>query len=188
MSEFCNLDAPLEPEDPPPHCAKCRENGPPRRSVFNISRRQLQAVRIVFAGVTPAQGVKAAVLATGYSANHIRDMIAGRRVPEVRRCYQMMLEAAGADAEKVIRVLVEAMDANDAKYHPGKGEFVEHADHRTRLRAAQHVSKTLELDPPRKEGVNVGVAITFNTNLGDGETYDPPNIMRAEPIVDVSDA
>jgi len=188
MSEFCDLDAPLDPDSPPPHCAKCRENGPPRRQVFDLTRRQLQAVQIVFAGITPAQGIKDAAVATGYSVSSIRSMIAGRRVPEVRRCYQMMLEAAGANAEKVIRVRVEAMNAIEYKYHPSKGEFVGFPDQRTRLRAAADVSKALELDPPRNDAVQVGVAITFNTNLGDGETIDPPGVMRANPVVDVSNA
>ncbi len=191
MSEFCDLDAPTDPDDPPPHCAKCRREGPPRRQLFNLTRRQLEAVRIVFAGMTPAEGVRNAVAATGYSASHIRDMIAGRRVPEVRRCYQMLLEAAGGGIEKVIRVEVEAMDAMEYKYHPGKGEFVEFPDHRTRLRAGQHVGRMLEVEPPKSDNANVGVAIVFNTNLGDGETFDPPNVMRASsdrPVADVSDA
>ncbi len=191
LSEFCDLDVGLEPDDPLPHCAKCRREGIPQPKFLNLTRRQLKAMELVLAGTSVARGIAEAVKQTGYSSSHIREMLNGRRHPEVRRCYQLALESAGGDIRKVIQVQVEALDAKEAKYHPKNEEFVEFPDYRTRLRASQHIGKMLELEPPRQDKLNVIIPITFNTNLGDGKTFDPPNVMRARPtgeIVDVSDA
>ncbi len=191
LSEFCDLDVGLDMDDPLPHCAKCRREGIPQPRFLNLTRRQLKAMELVLAGTSVARGVAAAAKETGFSPSHIREMLNGRRHPEVRRAYQLALEVAGGDIRKVIKVQVDALDAMEPKYHPGKEEFVEFADHRTRLRASQYIGKMLELEPPRQDGINVVIPITFNTNLGDGKTFDPPNVMRARPtgeIVDVGDA
>jgi hypothetical protein len=42
------------------------------------------------------------------------------------------------------------------------------------------------MEPPKSDGISVGVAIKFETNLGTGETHDPPNVLRAKPIVEVT--
>ncbi len=188
LSEFCDLDVGLDMDDPLPHCAKCRKEGIPQPKFLNLTRRQLKAMELVLAGTSVARGIAEAVKQTGFSSSHIREMLNGRRHPEVRRCYQLALEAAGGDIRKVIKVQVEALGATEAKYHPSKEDFVEFPDFRTRLRASQHIGRMLELEPPRQDGLNIAIPITFKTNLGDGKTVDPPNVMRAHPIVDVGDA
>ena len=133
------------------------------------------------------KGYRAAAEISGYSEGQIKHFVAGRRTPEFRRCFQMKLEMAGADANSVIKAKVDALRADEHKWNPKTERFDAFADHRTRLRASQDVTKLLELEPPRAEGFNVGVAIKIETNLGTGETYDPPNVLRPKPaVVDVS--
>jgi len=191
LSEFCDLDVELGPDAIAPHCLKCRTHGKPKPKFLNLTRRHRKAIACVLAAPSLPKGYKDAAKATGFSVAQIRDFFAGRRVPEFRACYQMALEAAGADIETVVKVQVDCLKADEYKYHPGDKAFVAFPDHRTRLRASQHVTKMLELEPPKQDGIQVNVGIKFNTNLGGGETYDPPNVMRARPVgpvVDVSNA
>jgi hypothetical protein len=186
LDQFVELEVGLSLDDPMPHCMTCRTHGKPKPQFLSLTARHRRAIACVLAAPSLSGGYKEAARVTGYSVQAIRDLFAGRRTPEFRRCYQLMLEAAGADMARLVEVQVECLAAMDHKYHPKLEEFVAFPDHRTRLRAAQHLTKQLELDPPKADGGSLGVAITFNTNLGRGETYDPPNIMRANPVVDVT--
>jgi hypothetical protein len=128
--------------------------------------------------------VRTAAKATGFSEVYIRQLREGRRVPEFRRFYQMYLEQAGGDIARVAQVQVECMnEATEQKYHPKAEEFVAFPDWRTRLRASQHIGKMLEMEPPKSDGISVGVAIKIETNLGRGETIDPPSVIRAKPLI-----
>ncbi len=188
LSLFCDLDVELGPDSMAPHCLNCRTKGKPKPKYLSLTRKHRKAIAVVLAAPSLAQGYKDAARATGYSIKMIRDFFAGRRVPEVRACYQMALEAAGADIQTVVQVQVDCLHATEQKYHPKKEDFVEFPDFRTRLRASQHMTKMLELEPPKADGLQVNIALKFNTNLGGGETYDPPNVMRARPtpVLDVS--
>lgn len=139
-------------------------------------------MEIIVGAPSLAAGIRAAAKATGYSPANLREMLAGRRVPEFRRAFQLLLEASGADIETCAQVVGEAMRAREYKYHPAEEEFVSFPDHRTRLRAAQHATKMLELEPPVGNAIQIGVGVTIKTNLGSGETIDPPNIFRAFPV------
>jgi len=186
LSLFCDMEIELGPDSIAPHCQNCRDHGKPKPKFLSLTRRHRKAIAVVLAAPNLTKGYKQAAQATGFSVSQIRDFFAGRRVPEFRACYQMALEAAGADINTVVQVQVEALGATEAKYHPDQKEFVHFPDYRTRLRASQHVGKMLELEPPKQDGIQVNVGIKFNTNLGGGETYDPPNVMRTNPVVDVS--
>jgi hypothetical protein len=186
LDRFCDIEAGLSLDDVLPHCQTCRKKGKPKPQYLSLTARERKAIACVLAAPSLQRGYKEAARVTGFSVSTIRDMFAGRRHPEVRRCYQLMLEAAGADIARLVEVQVACLSAEDPKYHPKLEEFVMFPDHRTRLRAAQHLTKHLELDPPKDAGINVGVAIKIVTNLGSGNTIDPPNVMRAKPVVDVS--
>jgi hypothetical protein len=188
LDQFCDLIADLEPDAPEPHCLKCRTQGPPEPEFLNLTSRHRLAIKHIMAAPSLAAGYRAAAAATGYNEHYLYLLASGRRVPEFRRYFQLKLEAAGGDINKVVKVCVDAMDADEMKWNPKEEEFDSFPDHRTRLRAGQHVGKMLELEPPKADGINVGVAIKIETNLGGGETFDPPNVMRPKPIVDVSDA
>ena len=187
LSEFCELSVDLDEDSPDPHCLKCRTHGPPKPKFLNLTERHLKAIQYIMAAPDLRTGYRNAAKATGFSKKYLYLLATGRRVPEFRRYFQLQLEAAGADINKVIQVTVEAMDADEVKWNPTNEVFDHFPDHRTRLRAGQHVTKMLELEPPKADGLRVGVAIAITTNLGDGETHDPPNIMRPKPVtVDVT--
>lgn len=183
LDQFCELSAGLSVDDPLPHCASCRENGVPQAKFLNLTPRHLKAIDVIIAGPTYTQGLTAAAAATGYSRDYLKELFHGRRIPEFRRCFQMKLEAMGASIDKIIQVKVGALDADEQKWNPAEERFNAFPDWRTRLRASQDVAKLLEMEPPKDDSVNVGVAIKIETNLGDGETIDPPNIMRPKPLV-----
>jgi hypothetical protein len=197
LDQFCELIADLEPDALEPHCLRCRTEGPPEPEFLNLTARHRLAIKHIMAAPDLKTGYRNAAAATGYSKKYLYHLASGRRVPEFRRYFQLKLEAAGADVTKVVGVCVDALDANEVKWNPKAEVFDEFPDHRTRLRAGQHVGKMLELEPPKADGINVGVAINIETNLGTGETYDPPNIMRPKhvevdvtpraPIADLSD-
>jgi hypothetical protein len=186
LTEFCELEVGLGPDDVLPHCAKCREHGVQRPKFLNLTRRHHVAMAAMMSAPTLSQGYTDAAEATGFSRGYIKHLASGRRVPEFRRLYQLKLEMAGGDMNRIIQVQVEALAADEHKWNPAEEDFSHFADHRTRLRAAQHIQQTLELNPPKADGINVAVGIKFETNLGTGKTFDPPNVMRATPIVDVS--
>jgi hypothetical protein len=187
LDQFCELTANLDPEAPEPHCANCRENGrPPAPKFLSLTHRHLTAINEIMAAPTFSQGLTRAAEVTGYSREYLRHLAAGRRMPEFRRFFQLKLEAAGADINKIVQVKVEALDADEVKWNPKAEVFDAFPDHRTRLRASQDVTKLLEMEPPKSDGISVGVAIKFETNLGTGETHDPPNVLRAKPIVEVT--
>jgi hypothetical protein len=186
LDQFCEQDVGLSLDDVMPHCRKCRTKGSPKPQFLSLTARHRRAIACVLAAPSLAKGYKEAARVTGYSVQTIRELFAGRRVPEFRRCYQLMLESAGADMARLVEVQVACLSAEEQKYHPKLEDFVAFPDHRTRLRAAQHLTKQLELDPPKQDGINVSVGIKFETNLGSGETYDPPSVLRANPIVDVT--
>lgn len=186
LDQFCDLEAGLSLDDVLPHCKGCRSNGAPKPQFLNLTARHRKAIACVLAAPSLSKGYKDAAAVTGFTVQAIRDLFAGRRVPEFRRCYQLMLESAGADMARLVEVQVACLAADEQKYHPKLEDFVAFPDHRTRLRAAQHLTKQLELDPPKQDGINVNVGIKFTTNLGKGETYDPPSVFRAEPVVDVT--
>lgn len=182
LSEFCDLNVGLSPDDPLPSCLACRTNGRPRPQFLNLSRRHRKALEILIAAPNLPKGISAAARATGYSQSSIRDLINGRRTPEFRRAFQVMLEAGGADLMTVARVIGEALRANDYKYHSALEDFVHFPDHRTRLRAAQTATKLLELEPPNGYGVQIGVGVQIKHNLGAGETIEHPSVFRAFPV------
>jgi hypothetical protein len=187
LDQFCELTADLDPEAPEPHCARCRENGrPPAPKFLSLTHRHLTAINEIMAAPTLTLGLTRAAEVTGYSREYLRHLAAGRRIPEFRRFFQLKLEAAGADINKVVQVKVDALDADEVKWNPKVEVFDHFPDHRTRLRASQDVTKLLEMEPPKSDGISVGVAIKIETNLGAGETFDPPNVLRAKPIVEVS--
>ncbi len=189
LSEFCELEVDLGLDAMPPHCAKCRDEGVPRPQFLNLTVRHHKAMAALMAAPTLSQGYTAAAEATGFSRGYMKHLASGRRVPEFRRLFQLKLEMAGGDMNRIIQVQVEALGAEEHKWNPAEEKFSHFADHRTRLRAAQHIQQTLELNPPKADGINIAVGIKFETNLGDGETFDPPNVMRTmpKPVVDVSD-
>lgn len=187
LSEFCELAVSLDEDSPDPHCLKCRTDGPPQPTFLNLTNRHRKAIEHILAAPDLKTGYRNAAAATGFSRKYLYLLATGRRVPEFRRFFQLKLEAAGGDINKCVKVAVEAMDAEEVKWNPANEVFDSFPDHRTRLRAGQHVTKMLELEPPKADGINVGVAIRISTNLGGGETHDPPNIMRPKPVtVDVS--
>lgn len=188
LDQFCDIDVGLSIDDVLPHCKTCRVTGKPKPQFLKLTGRHRRAIACVLAAPSLASGYREAAAMTGYSIQTIRDLFAGRRTPEFRRCYQLMLESAGADMSRLVEVQVAALSADEQKYHPKLEDFVAFPDHRTRLRAAQHLTKQLELDPPKQDGVQVNVGIKFETNLGGGETFDPPNVMRAKPVAEVIDA
>jgi hypothetical protein len=182
LDQFCDLIADTEHDAIEPHCLKCRTAGPPEPKFLNLTARHRKAIEHIMAAPDLPTGYRNAAAATGYSRKYLYHLASGRRVPEFRRFFQLKLEAAGADINKVVSVCVDAMDADEHKWNPASEQFDAFADHRTRLRAGQHVGKMLELEPPKADGINVGVAIKIETNLGTGETHDPPNIMRPKPV------
>jgi hypothetical protein len=187
LDQFCELTVGLDLDAPEPHCARCRKHGrPPPPKFLSLTQRHLTAIDAIMAAPTLAQGLTRAAEATGYSRAHLVHLAAGRRTPEFRRFFQLKLEAAGADINKVVKVKVDALDADEYKWNPKEEKFDDFPDHRTRLRASQDVTKLLEMEPPKSDGISVGVAIKFETNLGSGETHDPPNVLRAKPIVEVT--
>lgn len=187
LDQFCDLVADLEPDAIEPHCLRCRTEGPPEPEFLNLTARHRLAIQHILAAPDLKAGYRAAAAATGYSKKYLYHLASGRRVPEFRRYFQLKLEAAGADISKVVAVCVDALDAEEVKWNPASEVFDSFPDHRTRLRAGQHVGKMLELEPPKADGITVGVAIKIDTNLGSGETFDPPQIFRPKPVtVDVT--
>jgi hypothetical protein len=176
----------LDHNSPDPHCARCRENGVPQPKFLTLTLRHRKVAECLLGASNPAEGVRNAAKATGFSEVYIRHLREGRRLPEFRRFYQMYLEQAGGDIARVAQVQVACMnEATEQKYHPKAEVFVEFPDWRTRLRASQHIGKMLEMEPPKAEGgVSVGVAIKIETNLGTGETVDPPSVFRAKPLIE----
>jgi hypothetical protein len=186
LDQFCELVADLDLNAPLPHCASCRTNGVPQPKFLNLTNRHRQAIDLILAAPSLQDGYRAASEATGFSRQYLYQLATGRRVPEFRRFFQIKLEAAGADMDKVIAVKVGALDAEEQKWNPKEEQFNSFPDWRTRLRASQDCTKLLEMEPPKAEGASVGIAIKIETNLGTGETHDPPNVMRPKPaVVDV---
>lgn len=171
-------DAVLDPTAPAIVCNTCRREGAPQARAVGLTIPQHRTLQILATAPSFAVAVREAALENGMSEEHVRDMINGRRSPEMRRAYQLLLESKGVDMDSIASVTAECLDATEQKWNPKEEAFNEFPDHRTRLNTVKYATRTLELEPPKATGAATAVQVNVIHNLPNSEV-DPPGTFRA---------
>ncbi len=171
-----------DPEAPDPICNDCSTNGiPPRRHTLMLGLPERLALKAYFNCPNPAKARAAAAAASGFSMSHIDNMIHGRRCPEFRRAFQLLLEEHGLGFHGIAKILGEAALADEHKWNPKNEVFDAFPDHRTRVNVAKQATRLQELEPSQKGAGTAAVQVVINHNLGSGEEIDPPGTLRITP-------
>lgn len=191
IDQWVLITSDFDPQSPEVVCDSCRTNGIPRIPKFTIALHHRKLIDAYFGEDDPRNALAAASRASGLTQRTIKDILAGRRAPEVRRVFQLKLEAMGLGPEGVATILGDCAKATEQKWNPKEEEFNEFPDYRTRLNTIKYAGKLQELEPPKVAGPAQVNNIVIKTNLGisgDPVEVDSPSRLRVrkpEEVVDI---
>ncbi len=192
-SEFFEIgyqvaSADSELDELPTACQRCRTMGPPPiDQLVQLSRPQHSALE----GLSEGLSIPDAARKAGMKPAQLRQMLDGNDRHPMRIAWGMILVREGITMDRLAKVLSEALDADEHKYHPADKEFKSFPDHRTRLTAVRHANSQMGLDAP-KEAADKGQGSSFQvivqTTLGKEDKTKVVGGYRVTVPKDVEDA
>lgn len=195
VDEFLQMRSELDPQAPSPQvCDHCRTFGPPVADpTAQLTPQELHAMEILVAGGS----IRDAARISGIDQGDMNRMVRGKVMPHFRAALQNILRHMGLTPQRLGKVLLETLGAEQPKWNPATKDWDFFPDHSNRRGVARDLLKMLGADEPKEQSVKAGdtggLVVNIMTNIGSKQGSDdiPGTIVArarrvpAEPARDV---
>ena len=161
-------------------CADCRVNAPPDAdpTIEKLPMKQRVMLKALMGGATFYGAARAAGVSLSYPGNLLRGRDPKSDSRAIREAFQLLLEMEGLDIFSIARQTRVLFKAQKAMWNSEDKCWDWFPDNNTQLQALRHLTKLMNLDPPKEAAApgasGPAVNVNIQTNLGAEGPGDPP--------------